>query len=127
MIRRAFTLVEMIIATTLLSIAIVAAVTCVSTATAASAKAEQLQLAGVLLNRLASETKRGLAAGDTQGDFGEGYANYRWTKHLESEGVDGLFKCTWTILWGDPPAELRSLSTYVREEQSAGAQTGNNR
>ena len=125
--RSGFTLVEMVIATSLLAIAVVTAVACISTATQASAKAEQLQVAGLLLNRLAGETKNALSAGDSQGDFGEGFSNYKWTRHLENEGVDGLYKCTWTILWGDPPKELRALSTFVRDERPSSGNGGTNR
>ncbi len=125
--RRAFTLVEMIVATLLLVIGVVAALTAFAGATAATGMAERLHTAALLGQQKLTEIELqpdSLASGDQSGDFSEQNPGYRWRQSVEPTDYPNLFKVTVTVQWGqaNTPHE-RALTTYLRNDANAASST----
>ena len=120
--RRAFTLIEMVVATFILSIVIVAVMGTFSTVTKANSKAEALQTSALLARKKFAETEQqvsSLSGGETQGDFGEDYSGYSWTQTVDATDYEKLFKVTVTIIRGGPNSnDRREFSTYYSTDQN---------
>jgi general secretion pathway protein I len=119
---RGFTLVEMIVATVLLAIGVVAALSAFSSATQATTAANQVQTASLLARRHLSETELqadSLTGGDQEGDFGDEFHGYHWRQSVEATDYPNLFKVTVTVQWGAAaqPHE-RAITTYLRNDQN---------
>ncbi|HZO87604.1 MAG TPA: prepilin-type N-terminal cleavage/methylation domain-containing protein [Chthonomonadaceae bacterium] len=119
--KRGFTLIEMIVATLLLAIGVVGALTAISTATRASGMAEQIQTAALLARRRLTEVElqpEALVGGEQQGNFGAEYPGYLWRQSVETTGYPDLFKVTLTLRWGPVghPYE-RVYTTFLRKPQ----------
>ncbi len=119
---RAFTLVEMIVAGFILSVAVVAATTAFSTVTRVNAKAEVIQTSALLAHQQFSELEQQsttLSGGDQQGDFGSDYVGYSWQRTVEATDYPSLFKITLTISWGGGghPQEY-AYTTFLRTDAS---------
>ncbi|HZP82265.1 MAG TPA: prepilin-type N-terminal cleavage/methylation domain-containing protein [Chthonomonadaceae bacterium] len=129
-IRTAFTLVEMIVATLLLAIGVAGALAAFSTATRASAMAEQINTAALLAQQRLTEIELQsdtLSGGAQQGDFGADYPGYRWQQNVEPTDYENLFKVTLTVQWGPGNApQERVFTTFLRKEteQTSGTTGG---
>ena len=119
---RGFTLVEMIVAGFILSVAVVAAVTAFSTVTRVNGKAEIMQTSALLARQHFAELEQqadSLSGGDQQGDFGAAYLGYKWQRTVEATDYPNLFKVTLMITWGTAgrPQEY-SYTTFMRTDQN---------
>jgi len=117
--RRAFTLVEVLVATVLLGIGVAACMACIGTATRASALGEEYTAVGLMAReKLAEIELQGARPGADQGDFGSDRPGYAWKTAAQPSGTPGLEQVTLTILWGSEAnprqAEFRTL---VREQR----------
>ena len=126
--RRGFTLVEMIIATLILGLAVVGAMTAINFATRSSGYAEQIQTATLLAQQQLGDAEQHsdtLSGGDSEGDFDQSNSSYHWKQSVETTDYQNLFKVTVTVQWGEKnsPHE-RSLTTYIRSDQNQQGQTG---
>lgn len=117
-----FTLVEMIVAGFILSIAVVAAMTAFATVTTVNGKAEVMQTSGLLARQHFSELEQqvdSLSGGDQQGDFGSDYVGYRWQRTVEATDYPNLFKVVLTITWGSGSrTEQYEYTTFLRTDQN---------
>jgi len=118
--KRGFTLVEMIVAGFILSIAIVAAVSAFSTVTLVNGKAEVMQTSGLLARQHFTDLEQqadSLSGGDQQGDFGTQYVGYKWQRTVEATDYPNLFKVTLTITWGSgSQPQSYEYTTYLRND-----------
>src|SRR5579871_1963008 len=117
-----FTLVEMIVATLLLAIGVVAALAAISTGIQATYKADRLQTAALLAERKLGQIEleaSNLTGGDQQGDFGKLYPEFRWRESVESTSYPDLFQVTVTIQWdlNNPRPQERQYITYLRDRK----------
>ena len=119
---RGFTLVEMIVAGFILSVAMVAAMTAFSTVTRVNGKAEIMQTSALLAHQHFSEMEQqseSLSGGDQQGDFGSAYTSYKWQRTVEATDYPSLFKVTLTVSWGSGNrAQQYVYTTYIRTDQN---------
>jgi prepilin-type N-terminal cleavage/methylation domain-containing protein len=117
-----FTLVEMIVAGFILSVAVVSAVTAFSTVTRVNSKAEVMQTSALLARQRFSDLEQqadSLSGGDQQGDFGTDYPAYRWQQTVEATDYPNLYKVTLTISWGaGGRPQQYEYTTYLRTDQN---------
>jgi general secretion pathway protein I len=127
---RGFTLIEMMVATILLVIGVVATLSAVSSATHATAVAEETHTAALLAQQQMTQIELQpdtLTGGDQQGDFGDSYPGFRWQQSIEPTEYQDLFKVTVTVLWGTPNSpHSRAFTTYMRNPQLDQSQTQQN-
>ena len=120
--KRGFTLVEMIVAGFLLSVAFVAAVGAFSTVSRVNGKAEVMQTSALLARQHFSELEQqsdSLSGGDQQGDFGTSYVGYSWQRTVEATDYPNLFKITLSISWGSGShAQQYDYATFMRTDQN---------
>jgi general secretion pathway protein I len=120
--RRGFTLIEMIVATLLLAIAVVGALAAFASATQSSSTSERLHTVALLAQRRLTEVELQsdtLSGGEQQGDFGEEFPEYRWRQVVEPTEYQNLYKVTLTVQWGPQtgPRE-RAFTTFIRSDQN---------
>ena len=118
---RGFTLVEMIVAGFILSVAIVAAISAFSTVTRVNGKAEIMQTSALLARLHFTDMEQhtdSISGGDQQGDFGSDYLGYKWQRTVEATDYPSLFKITLTINWGGSHPEQYVYTTYMRTDQN---------
>jgi prepilin-type N-terminal cleavage/methylation domain-containing protein len=112
-----FSLVEVIVAVAILSIALVGLAHGISTALGSSKEAEWQTTAAMyaagLIENLRAEG--GILDGETQGDCGEELPLYRWTKTITAAGVDGLHQVDVSILNTRTGREIYALRTLLFE------------
>lgn len=124
--RSGFTLVEMIIAATLLVVGVAGAMGAISASTRTAAYASQIQTAALLAQRQLAETATqpdALSGGDQEGTFEEPYSNYHWKQSAEATDYQNLFKVTVTVTWGNGPTpSQRSVTTFLRNDMNTVAQ-----
>ena len=118
--QRGFTLVEMIVATLILALAITGALSAISNSTRAVESGERLQTAALLaqnkLTELELETTN-MTSGEQQGDFGEEYPTYRWRTQTDTTEFEKLFMVTLTVSWGENnQGSEREFVTYLRND-----------
>ncbi|HSV72235.1 MAG TPA: type II secretion system minor pseudopilin GspI [Chthonomonadales bacterium] len=119
---RGFTLIEMVVATIVLFIGGVAALSCMGLATRAIGSARDHQTAAVLAqDRLAqmSLSAADLTAGDEEGTFGDEHPGFAWQQSIESTDVTGLLRVTLTVSW---PVGTRSRSVAFVTHLRGGVQ-----
>jgi len=120
--RRGFTLIEMIVATMILALAVVAALAAFTSATRTTTYAQEIQTATILAQQQISQAETqptSLSGGDQEGAFGENYPGYHWKQSVEATDYQNLFKVTVTVIWGLPQnPHSRSLTTYLRNDQN---------
>src|SRR3569833_3556148 len=87
-----FSLIEVIVAVAILSIALVGLAHGISVALSSSKEAELQTTASMFAAGLIEELRAegGITDGQTQGDCGEELPLYRWTASISGAGVDGL-------------------------------------
>jgi prepilin-type N-terminal cleavage/methylation domain-containing protein len=112
-----FTLIEVIVAVAILSIALVGLAHGISTALGSSKEAEwqttaSMYAAGLIENLRA---EGGITDGQTEGDCGEELPMYRWTESISAAGVDGLHQVDVSILNSRSGREIYALRTLLFE------------
>ena len=119
---RAFTLVEMIVAGFLLSVAVVAAMTAFATVTRVNGKAEVMQTSALLARQHFADLEQqasSVSGGDQQGDFGTDYTGYRWQRTVEATDYPQLFKVSLVVSWGSGRSpQSYEYTTYIRTDQN---------
>jgi general secretion pathway protein I len=124
--RRGFTLIEMIVATMLLALAVVGALVAYNSATQSASHSERLHTVSLLAQRRLTELELqsdSLTGGEQQGDFAPEYPEYRWQQVVEPTEYQNLYRVALTVRWGTPttPRE-RTFVTYIRSDQNQGPQ-----
>ena len=131
--RRAFTLVEVLVTTALVAVAVTAGMGALRTLTATEAKARDADL----LQSLASEKLNDVrfladpTSNGTSGDFTDrGYSDISWTLEDQSSSVSNVDQLTVTTKRGEQTQELTTLvyipsstSSTTSTSSSAGATT----
>jgi general secretion pathway protein I len=112
-----FSLIEVIVAVAILSIALVGLAHGISTALGSSKEAEwqttaSMYAAGVIENLRA---EGGIIDGQTEGDCGAELPMYRWTESITPAGVDGLHQVDVSILNSHSGREIYALRTLLFE------------
>ena len=112
-----FTLIEVIVAVAILSIAMVGLVHGISTALSSSKEAELQTTAAMyaagLIENLRAEG--GIIDGQTDGDCGAELPLYRWTESITAADVDGLHQVDVSILNSHSGQEIYALRTLIFE------------
>lgn len=108
---RAFSLLEVMIALAIFFMAVFAILASVSQSVSAARLLQQQQAvpdASSLIAELYLTNK--FEEGIVEGDFGEAYPNFTWTRETELIGTNGFFRVDFTIqgLMGRKPFETRS-------------------
>jgi general secretion pathway protein I len=100
--KRGFTLIEMIVASILLFLAVTAAVAGISAATKSAGEANEVTVATLLAQKHMAEIEvdtSQLSGGANSGDFSDEYAGYHWDQNVEATDFSNLVKVTLTIYW----------------------------
>lgn len=124
--RRAFTLLEVMIALGIFFMAIFAILTVVSAGLRNARVIQQGQVDPALLIADLAQTNR-LTDGDTQsGDFGDLYKDYVWSCNINQIATNGLFRVDYTISYhGMNPRPDSHMSVYLwRPDSPNGAAFG---
>jgi prepilin-type N-terminal cleavage/methylation domain-containing protein len=112
-----FSLVEVIVAVAILSIAMVGLAHGISTALGSSKEAELQTTAAMyaagLIENLRAET--GIKDGQLEGDCGAELPLYRWTESVSGAGIDGLHEVAVSILSTRTGREIYTLRTLLFE------------
>jgi general secretion pathway protein I len=112
--QKGFTLVEMIVATLVLAIGIVACLGAIAVSTKAAGIAKEYSTASVLAERHFSEIKSDpnmLTSGEQSGEFGEEYPGFRWSQSIDQTDITGLLRVSVTIEWSDGVSSRSALFT----------------
>ncbi|HEV2472015.1 MAG TPA: type II secretion system protein, partial [Chthonomonadales bacterium] len=124
--RSGFSLVEMVVASLLLAIAVAGALEAFSAATRAEDAGSRLQTAAMLANRRIAELElhpQELTPGTEHGSFGAEFPQYQWDQQVASTDYDGLLKVRVRVTWGAGQGSARLVTTYL---QSSTGQSGQN-
>ena len=112
-----FTLIEVIVAVAILSIAMIGLVHGISTALASSKDAELQTTASMyaagLIENLRAEGD--IIDGQTEGDCGAELPLYRWTESIAPADIDGLHQVDVSILNTHSGREIYALRTLIFE------------
>ena len=115
--KRGFSLIEVIVAVAILSIALVGLTHGISTALGSSKEAELQTTAAMyaagLIEKLRAEG--GIKDGQTDGDCGAELPLYRWTESITAAGLDGLHQVDVSILSSRSSREIYALRTLLFE------------
>ncbi len=116
-----FTLVEMIVATVLLAIGVVATLGAIHAAATTTLAAEGAQTSALLAQKQITQLQlqpNQISGGDQSGDFGEEYPGYSFQQSVEATDYQNLFKVTVTISWGgNNNPHKREYVTYLSNGQ----------
>ena len=120
---RGFTVIEMIVATVLLAIGVVASLTAISSATKTTKVADDYTTATLLAQQqLATiETQLESLTGGTQnGDFGDNYRGFKWEQNTETTDYPNLYRVTLTVNWGQgaKPNSLQIVTYEIAQQQT---------
>jgi len=112
-----FSLVEVIVAVAILSIALVGLVHGISMALASSKEAELQTTASMFAAGLIEELRAegGVTDGQSQGECGTELPLYRWTASVSAAGIDGLHEVDVSILSTHSAQEIYTLRTLLFE------------
>lgn len=112
-----FSLIEVIVAVAILSLALVGLAHGISLALSSSKEAELQTTASMYAAGVIEELRAegGIADGQTQGDCGEELPLYRWNANISGAGVDGLHQVEVSIQNSHSGHEIYSLRTMLFE------------
>jgi prepilin-type N-terminal cleavage/methylation domain-containing protein len=112
-----FSLVEVIVAVAILSIALVGLVHGISLALSSSKEAELQTTASMFAAGMIEELRAegGVTDGQTQGDCGAELPLYRWNATVSGAGLDGLHQVEVSIQNAHSGQEIYSLRTLLFE------------
>lgn len=100
---RGFTLLEVLIAMVILSITFMWLLKAENQGIEMSVRSKFITTATLLAQERIAKITSGeetIASGNDQGDFGEDYAGYTYTEEIEPTPLDGYYKYTLNIIWG---------------------------
>lgn len=112
-----FTLIEVMVAILIMGIALVALTEGVTSALTSS-KASEQQSAAAMLAAGQIETLRATGDypnGETEGDFGDEFPQYRWTQTIADAGVTGLHEVDLVVQESQNGKALYDLKTLLFE------------
>lgn len=116
-----FTLVEMIVATVLLAVGVVATLGAIHAAATTTLAAEGAQTSALLAQKQITQLELQpdqISGGDQSGDFGDEYPGYTFQQSVEATDYQNLFKVTVTISWGgNNNPHKREYVTYLSNGQ----------
>ena len=116
-----FTLVEMIVATVLLAVGVVATLGAIHAAAQTTQAADGAQMSALLAQKQLTQLELQpdqLTGGDQQGEFGDEYPGYKWQQSVEATDYANLFKVTLTVSWGSGNDQhKREFITYLNNGQ----------
>ena len=127
--RSGFTLMEMIVATVLLAVGIVGALSVYSTATQTARVGDQLNTAALLAQQKMSdfEENPNFQSGGQSGDFGDQYPGFSYQLNIQATQYQYLYQVSVTVSWGEgPSARERAFTTYLYDTQTAQQDQQNN-
>lgn len=114
---RGFTLIEMIVATILLFVGVVATVMCISAATKSTSIAGEYTSAALLAQQRIAEIEASvdqISPGEQQGQFDGEYSSYSWQQNIETDNTNPVYKVTLTIQWPSGVTTRRAqFVTYI--------------
>jgi Tfp pilus assembly protein PilV len=119
--QRAFTLIEVMIATGIFFMAMFAILTLVSQNLRNARKLQDSQVdAGPLIAELSLTNK--LTEGEDSGDFGDLYPGYEWTREITEVGTNGLFQVDFAVYnrSAQPPVETHTSVLLFRPDSTTG-------
>ena len=119
--QQAFTLVEMIVATLLLAIGIVACLGAIGVSTRVAGVANEYTTATLLADRHFSELNSDpnlLTTGEQSGNF-DGYPSFQWHQSIDQSDITGLLRVSITIEWSDGISSRSAVfTTYEPQPQT---------
>ncbi len=119
--RRAFTLIEVLVALVILGVALTALLSAQSGAVRLRSQAEELTLASFLLEaRITDIELSGFPdVGTKEGDFGASYAGYRWQTTVTDTPFPNVREVRLAVLWSaGPRPERLDLVHYMVDRQA---------
>ena len=118
-----FTLIEMIVATVLLTIGVVGAMGAIHAAAQTTIIADGAQTAAMLAQKQITQLELQpdqVTGGDQPGECGDEYPGYSYQQNIEATDYPNLFKVTMTISWGSKSdLHKRDFITYLPNGQTA--------
>jgi len=116
-LNRGFSLIEVIVAVAILSIALVGLVHGISLALSSSKEAELQTTASMFAAGMIEELRAegNITDGETQGDCGAELPLYRWSATVSGAGTDGLHQVEVSIQSAHSGQEIYSLRTMLFE------------
>ncbi|MRR37696.1 type II secretion system protein [bacterium] len=100
---RGFTLLEVVVAMVILSIAFVTLITAANQGVDMAARSKFITTSTLLAQKRIADVisdTGAKSAGTGEGDFGEDYTGYTYTEKTEATPLEGCYKYTLTIKWG---------------------------
>lgn len=119
---RGFTLIEMVVATILLAIGVVAALQCMAASSRTCGVANEYATAALLAQQHLAEVEAQadtLTGGEQQGEFGDAYPGFTWRQAVEPTDLPAVVRLTLTIEW--PSGSARRMSQFTTYENTAAA------
>lgn len=119
-----FTLIEMIVATFLLTIGIVGVMTAIEASFQSTGLTEQAQIASLLAQRKMTDVEINsdtlAQRGNQQGTFDLDFPGFAWKSEIEPTEFAALYRVTVTVQWGKGhDRHTRAFVTYLRDTSSA--------
>lgn len=117
--RGGFTLIEMVVATVVLAVGVVGALSVFGVISRASATAAEYDQAALLAERRLAEVEALGSEGavSDSGDFGEEFPGYRWEQEVLETEHEGLQELRLTVEWGSEQSRRGMVvATYVFAE-----------
>ncbi|MGC9324913.1 MAG: type IV pilus modification PilV family protein [Desulfomonilia bacterium] len=100
---RGFTLLEVLIAVAILSIALLSLINAESQGIEMAMRSRFMTTSTLLAQKRIADVTSGIesfSTGSDQGDFGEDFPGYVYTEEIEQTPLTGYFKYTLTVRWG---------------------------
>lgn len=121
-----FTLIEMVVATTVLAVGVSGALATFGAISRASGVSAEYDQASLLAERRMAELESEIAAGQPlqadSGDFGEDYPDYRWEQEVNPTDMDSLVELDLTVRWGSENSPRTVvISTYLPASDTQGS------
>lgn len=101
---KGFTLIEVLIALVILGISFTWLIVATNQSIDSATRSKFITTSTLLAQKRIAEVstkKDAKAPGSDQGDFGEDYPGYTYTENIESTPLEGCYKYTLTLKWGD--------------------------
>jgi len=118
--RRGFTLIEVAVASAILAMALFGFITVCSTGLKSAKILNRVEVDASSLAAELSISNR-LEEMSDNGDFGNLYPGYRWTRNVYEVGTNGLFRADLVVIGGGPGTERRMSVLYFPREYVQGA------
>lgn len=116
---KGFTLIEVLIAMVILSISFVWLISSVNQSIDMAVRSKFITTSTLLAQKRIADvisTNDPKTTGTTKGDFGEDYPGYAYTEKIETTPLEGYYKYTLTLTWGQKnPEEKNSFETQFME------------